>query len=568
MLDEFAAADSVNHAATLPAFRRMVAELMQAPFGHLGPTGQGVFVSSLAGAAGMTFDAVWLVGMIEGAVPPSPRRDPLLTESDWSAAGGHDRIRMRMAEERYEYLATVASASRRTLTYPVADAASQRPAYPSRWFLEPASALAGAPVRSGDLAGWRGHDWLTVDDSPQQALANADEIALADGADFRRKRLLEWRRDGRSLPNHPYARRDPLARAYRLARQRSSRQLTEYDGNLSRIKEIDAFGIRPDGTPISPTALETWAACPYRYFLTHVLRLNTLDTPEEVDSISALDRGALVHQILERFITESVLRGHLPAPGAPWQDADRDRLMRIADRLFRDAEARGVTGKRLLWNMAKTEIRSDLDTFFKIDSELREKNDVKHVRVETKFGFDNKTPEVVEPETGIKFMGKIDRIDISNDGKRVLVFDYKTGSADPYKGLDDDLIDRGRHLQLGVYSLAARALFRDATSAFATYWFTSSRGKIQFAPATSFNITNESIAERFREGVTSIVDGINSGLFPANPGPPVRNEPANCLYCDFKTLCPVRRADLWERKKSDSVLAGYLQLAEPDGEGE
>ena len=118
LLDEFAAADSVSNGATLAAFRQMVGEMMQAPFGHLGPTGQGVFVSSFAGAAGMTFDAVWLVGMIEGAVPPSPRRDPLLTEPDWSAAGGRDRIQMRLAEERYEYLATVASASRHTLTYP------------------------------------------------------------------------------------------------------------------------------------------------------------------------------------------------------------------------------------------------------------------------------------------------------------------------------------------------------------------------------------------------------------------------------------------------------------------
>ena len=88
LLDEFAAADSIHNRTTLPEFRQLVGELMQSPFGHLGPTGQGIFVSSFAGAAGMSFDAVWLVGMVEGAVPPAPRRDPLLTESDWSAAGG------------------------------------------------------------------------------------------------------------------------------------------------------------------------------------------------------------------------------------------------------------------------------------------------------------------------------------------------------------------------------------------------------------------------------------------------------------------------------------------------
>ncbi len=568
LLDEFAAADSVSAGATLTTFRQMVSEMMQTPFGHLGPTGQGVFVSSFAGAAGMTFDAVWLVGMIEGAVPPAPRRDPLLTAPDWRASGGQDRRRIRIAEERYEYLAAVASASRRTLTYPAADAASQRPAYPSRWFLEQASALAGGPVRSGDLAGLHDRDWFTADASPLQALANADEIALADGADFRRKRLLEWRRDGRAIPNHPYAQREPMARACRLSRQRSLRRLTEYDGNLSRFKEFDGFSIRSDGAPISPTALETWAACPYRYFLGHVLRINAVDTPEEIFSISALDRGTLGHEILERFIRESRHGGYLPASGQPWGPADHQRLMRIAARRFQEAETHGVTGKRLLWDMVKTEILSDLETFLEADALLREASETADVRVETRFGFAGDSTEVIDPNTGIRFRGMIDRMDISGDGKAVLVVDYKTGRADPYQGLDDDPIDQGRRLQLGVYSLAARALFPDADSVSAAYWFSTNRGRFQFAPSAYFNMADEAVAERFREGVASIVDGINSGLFPANPGPPARYGPSNCQYCDFDAICPTRRADLWERKKFDPVLSGYLELAEPEGEGD
>ena len=566
LLDEFAAAGDFNNGSTLADFRRMVTESLQTPFGHLGPTGQGVFVSSFAGAAGMSFDAVWLVGMIEGAVPPAPRRDPLLTEPDWAAASGQDRMRIRMAGERCEYLAAAASAPRRTLSFPAADATSQRPAYPSRWFLEQASALAGVPVRSGDLAQLRDHDWFTVDDSSERALANASARSAADERDYRLQRLLEWRHDGRNLRDHPFARKDPLERAFRLARRRSRRQLTEFDGNLSGVEASHRFNIGPGGSPISPTALESWATCPYRYFLAHVLRLGSLDTPEETFSISALDRGTLTHQILERFIAESVQGGNLPLPGEPWQASDRERLMRISARNFRDVEARGLTGKRLLWEMAKTEILADLEAFLETDARLREANETADVRVETRFGFGDASAEVAEPETGINFRGMIDRIDISGDGQRVLVVDYKTGSAEPYKGLDDDPIDQGRHLQLGVYSLAARALFPDATAVSAAYWFSTNRGRFQFVPAAYFDITNESVAERFREGVASIVDGINAGLFPANPGPPGRYGPSNCQYCDFDAICPTRRADLWERKKSDAALADYLQLAEPGEE--
>ena len=568
LLDEFAAADSVNNRTTLPEFRQLVGELMQAPFGNLGPTGQGVFVSSFAGAAGMNFDAVWLVGMVEGAVPPAPRRDPLLTESDWSATGGRDRIQMRMAEERYEYLAAVASGTRRTLTYPVADAASQRQAYPSRWFLEQASVLAGVPVRTGDLPGLRGRDWLTIDDSSEQALANADEITLADGHDFRLKRLLEWRQDGRDLRAHPFASRDPLARAFRMAGRRSLRQLTEFDGNLSDLAESGRFNISPDGTPISPTALETWAACPYRYFLGHVLRLGALDTPEETFSISALDRGTLSHAILERFVHETVQSGNFPSPDEPWRLDDRDRLKRIAAESFHDAETRGVTGKRLLWDMVKVEILSDLETFLETDSALRQTSETADIRVETRFGFGNDTTEVADHQTGISFRGVIDRIDISSDGKKVLVIDYKTGSAEPYKGLDDDPIDRGRHLQLGVYSLAARELFPDATAVSAAYWFSTNRGRFQFVPTAYFNITDESVAERFRAGVAGITAGINAGLFPANPGPLGQYGPSNCQFCDFDSVCPARRSELWERKKSDTILSEYVQLAEAEGEGD
>ncbi len=566
LLDEFAAADSVHHGATLPEFRQMVGEMMNAPVGHLGPTGQGVFVSSFAGAAGMSFDAIWLVGMIEGAVPPAPRRDPLLTEPDWLASGGHNRIQARMAEERYEYLAAIASAPRRTLTYPVADGASQRQAYPSRWFLEQASGLSGSPVRTGDLPTLRGCDWLTVDDSPEQAVANAQEIGLGDHRDFRLKRLLEWRRRGHTLGDHPYASRAPLARALRLARRRSLRQLTEFDGNLSGIEESQRFHIGPGGTPISPTALETWATCPYRYFLAQVLRLSALDTPEETFSINALDRGTLSHAILERFMGESVTGGDLPSPGEPWGADDRDRLMRIAAQSFRHAETQGVTGKRLLWDMVKTEVLSDLEAFLEADATLREASGTTDVRVETRFGFGGDTTEVVDDQTGISFRGVIDRIDISADEKNVLVVDYKTGSADPYQGLDDDPIDQGRRLQLGVYSLAARARFPEADTVAAAYWFSTNRGRFQFAPTAPFNIADEGVAERFREGVDSIVAGINAGIFPANPGPPGRYGPSNCQYCDFNSVCPTRRSELWERKKSDAILSGYLQLAEADGE--
>ena len=152
------------------------------------------------------------------------------------------------------------------------------------------------------------------------------------------------------------------------------------------------------------------------------------------------------------------------------------------------------------------------------------------------------------------------------------MIDYKTGGASPYRALDTDVIDRGKRLQLGVYSLAARELFPEATSVRAAYWFTRTGSSLRFAPSQFLDIDDGDVRERFREGVETIVEGISGGMFAANPGPwtsrPDRSGPENCLYCDFHSLCPARRIDDWERKKSDSLLSSYLELSGQHGEQE
>ena len=563
-LDEFNTANSVGNSPDPTMFLEMVDDALRTPFGHLGPTGQGVFVSSFAGAAGLTFDAVWMVGMIEGAVPPPGNSDPLLPEPQWLASGGGDRMGQWMADERQQYLAVVNSAVRRTLSYPVAHPASQRATYPSRWFLEQASALEGEPVHTSDLPRLHERRWLTVDVSAEAALSNLPKTLMADEHDYRLYRLLRWRLSGARLSDHALAQSGPVAGSVRLSRSRFKPQLTEFDGNLSSISDDDRFSVGLRRAPISSTGLESWATCPYRYFLGSVLGLRALETPEETISINALDRGALIHAILERFMRESMETGSLPPAGTPWDSADRERLMEIAHRFFQDAEQRGATGKRLLWDMDRATIISDLETFLEEDSEARARYRTARVEVEAAFGFGGGTAEVIDPETGIRFRGLIDRVDVGEDGKSISVIDYKTGSARPYAGMEDDIIDAGRHLQLGVYSLAARALFPDAASIEAAYWFSTNRGRFAFAPSERFDINDADTAQRFREGITNIVSGINAGVFPTNPGPLDRGTPANCRYCDFDAVCPSRRRELWNHKKSDPLVSDYLELA---GEG-
>ena len=93
--------------------------------------------------------------------------------------------------------------------------------------------------------------------------------------------------------------------------------------------------------PLSPSALESWATCPYRYFLGPVLGLSA---PAEIDEakISNLERGLLVHRILEWFVAEA---------GSTEED-----LINVAHEEFESAVARGVTGYHLIWNTEKQNI--------------------------------------------------------------------------------------------------------------------------------------------------------------------------------------------------------------------
>ena len=566
LLEEMKSADSLGGAATMEEFRQVVRDALQVPQGNLGPTGRGVFVSSFANAAGMSFDKVWLVGMIEGAVPPALRPDPLLPQGDLTGRGGLTPAQRRMAEERHDYLSALATAPRRTLSYPIAESASRRAAHPSRWFLEEASELAGRPIHSGDLPSLAEEPWLSVTKSAEDALGGLVDSGLADLLDYRLDRLVRWKKAGNPIVMHPLAAGESLARAANMGRARRSRRFTRYDGNLSGIAPGSSFGYNLERRPISPTRLEAWATCPFRYFLGNVLWLGALETPEDTTRITPLERGKLIHKILEDFIVQSRDAGLVPPPGHPWTEADNHRLLQIAEAEFEAAEARGVTGKPLLWELEKHNIRDDLVAFLVAEANIREQTKTAEIRVEAPFGSGGDSPDVLDEATGLRFRGLIDRVDISADGKSVLVMDYKTGSPRPYAGLEEDPIDHGKRLQLGIYSLAAQRMAPDATEVKAAYWLTSGRGEFRFAPRDRFDINDSDTARRFRDGVTTVVSGIRQGVFPANPGGMGRDGFINCQYCDFDSLCPSRRGYIWETKKSDDAAAIYRQLAEGDSE--
>ena len=517
------------------ALREAIREGLQSPVSERGrQVGSGVYVGPPTGIAGAGYDVVYILGMVERQFPPRPRRNPWLAQNQPEL----DRV---ASLERYDFMAAVAAAKEAVLSWPSATA-ERSAAYPSRWLIEAANRRHEQSGATGRLTYENLVDnadvkpWLTYVRSREANLRGLSGSASepADAADYNLMHLVAGARD--ALRRHPSLASNPRMTAALDARDaRDGSALSPWDGRV----ELDIPGVAAIGTreyPVSPSALETWATCPHKFFLSRVLRLSALPGEEEED-MSALERGVLVHRILERFVKER-------------KQTDAD-LLELAEEEFVIAEQRGVTGYPLLWDLAKEDIRARLQVFAGQEAAWLA-GVVTEAGAEEGFGPETDIGEVsvsVDDLGEVWFRGKIDRIDVVGDEVRVR--DFKTGKPEPYfDGARGRRATRtlanGRALQLPVYAAAARRKYPDdAVDIRASYCFPLADNNTHgVAPYTEAN------QKEFSATLVAIVDGARRGIFPATPetAGDSDQERGNCTYCEFNRLCPVRRRQVWERK--------------------
>jgi ATP-dependent helicase/nuclease subunit B len=560
-LDGLAVLAEIRPGTDALTFLRAVESELDAPLARTGSFGRGVLVGPLRHAYGGDFDAVFVLGMAEGAFPPRTRDDPVLPDRDREAVSS-DALplhTLRRAEERRDYLAALAAAPERVLCFPRADPRAQRKRLPARWLLESAEALAGRSLGAEELATLPGAPWLHVLPSFEGGVCgNGDDAGSIGEHDVRS--LRAWQRAGGRLARHPLVVAEPdLGAGVTATDGRASTDLTPFDGFVGALA-----GLRPTPErPLSPTSLEDWASCPFRYLLGRVLRLREVERPEDTETISALERGSLVHAVLEEFLDTVDPR---PSPTQPWSDAERDLLLAIGERHCEDAAASGVTGQPLQWRLERRRILRLVRSVLDSDEEIRAYLGVVPTQSgrEVQFGSGGAKPLVVTlPDgRGVAFRGRIDRVDRAPDGSRVVVLDYKTGRPPEHAPIDD--LPGGTRLQLPVYALAADPGTL-GTDVHAYYWHVGEPG---IAGLFGYELDGDVLAE-FHTVLATILDGVEGGVFPAYPGAPRgdgrgRETWENCCYCPYDRVCPSGRDDVWERKRDDPVAVTFRALAEPD----
>ena len=473
--------------------------------------------------------------MAEGTCPAFGRDDALLPDVDRERAEAGELVtrdeRLR-AQHRSFLAALAAGAAHRTLSFPRGDLRARRERRASRWLLASASKLAGRRIFSSDVA-TLGPEVLHTFASYEDGVVHADHHGSVVERDVAALRV-PWA-EGANLLTHPLVAGD-LGRGFAVRAARSGPRFTEWDGNLAG----QPVPSPARGRPMSPTRLETWASCPFRYFLGNVLHLGERDDPERVVEISAADKGTLIHNVLEGFLTEVIDRG-APDPDEAWTPEDRRRIAVLAEEAFAEVEARGLTGRPLTWRRTRSDVLADLDIFLSEDDVHRRTSRVRPAAAEMAFGVGGSPPLSLKLPSGraLTFRGAADRVDRGEDG-HLVVLDYKTGSAKAYSELADDPVRAGRSLQLGVYAEAARAqLGADQVDSF--YWAISAKEKYR---QLGYPWT-EDRRSRFLDVTETIVDGIEAGVFPARPGEyqSFWDRHENCGFCDFDRVCPRDRDD-------------------------
>jgi RecB family exonuclease len=562
LLDELAALDELDPMPGPEGFRRVLEHELSRPVGRVGRFGHGVFVGRLVEAVGADLDEVIVLGCSEGVFPPRAADDPLLPDRDRRAVGEAMRRRgITAAEEERDALAVIAAPRSCTLTFPVADPRGQRTRQPAPFVLEQLTSLLGERVDTDGITRLRddarASTWFR--DLPSFEWWLAEDGVPATPTELDVRELLAARAARQPLERLPVVHAAALEHGLQAAHARITGELGHWSGSVGPWAEL-ADDLQH---PRSATSLQQWATCPFRYFLGHVLELDGLEDPGDAETISAADRGTLVHAVLERYFRARI-------DGAP---VDIDDIATDLEQRFR---SQGRTGRPLLWDADWTALRRHLHRILEAGEDDPILDGLEPAAVEYRFGLtDAETGETVEPvvvDIGngrqMRFRGAVDRIDRSPNGDRLVVLDYKTGSAKGYDVLDPehadhDIVARGTLLQLPVYAAAAREAYPGAKRAEAYYWFIGQRGVIELLGGP----IDATAQERFRSVMRTIADGIEGGTFPARPGeeewrPGIGHTHTNCVYCPYDRLCPSGRGEQWVRLRERDELRGYVELAE------
>jgi ATP-dependent helicase/nuclease subunit B len=340
----------------------------------------------------------------------------------------------------------------------------------------------------------------------------------------------------------------------------SSPRLNRFDGISGALPE---YWQRIQRRGLSPTSMEHYAHCPFKFFARQVLKLEPVGRPELDVSIGPREFGNLLHQVL-RDCVEALIEQKVLSNKRERSIIDMAEFVSpVADRVFRDYERWSSTGYPIMWELQQEQL-------------VRM---VSHVILQDLFGEDQDWVPVAfehamtgemdvvlqHTHSRIPLFGRTDRVDwsASRHQSRIIDYKYKTSarSIPSTQQLTRDVV-RGTQLQPPLYLMLAESDGRefqrmiprdlDEESSCAGVWLycitPPSAGAVGGLTPVSFTQEMwQSLKPQFAATMNALLGGIDRGEYFIVPG-------AHCSTCEFRTIChrthPMSR---W-RATADRVL--------------
>jgi RecB family exonuclease len=234
---------------------------------------------------------------------------------------------------------------------------------------------------------------------------------------------------------------------------------------------------------LSPSQADSYQRCPRRYVMERRLRLG--------DSSSVYAHfGELTHQVLEVAEGEVISKGR--------RHADLGRVLAIVDQVWETAQF-GTPQLNDAWKAKAVEMLT----------KLYERWPGKGEPVEVEL--------TVESEiAGVRWFGRIDRLERSDEGLRVV--DYKTGTSAPRAD------DAAESVQLGFYAMAVAAAHGAVVAS-----------EMWLPRVKSMSVTTRQLSMHLLPEVEEKLAAITREIAAQNWAPRVSGE---CSRCAFRRSCP------------------------------
>ncbi|OGT05555.1 MAG: hypothetical protein A2143_02560, partial [Gallionellales bacterium RBG_16_57_15] len=244
---------------------------------------------------------------------------------------------------------------------------------------------------------------------------------------------------------------------------------------------------------VSISAYNSLVACPYQFYARHLLHLNELD--EVPEAIEKRDYGERVHDILRRFHERyPQVSGHAAAQ----MDA---ALRQISAEVFADLLAQDFAARAWLARWCQS-----LPAYLEWQAE-NEAQGWRYAGAESEFDLQLE---------GVRLRGRIDRLDVRADERRVL--DYKTQSE---QVLRNKLREPGEDVQLACYAYAHEA----ADAAFVSI----ENEKVKLVEPRH---DVPQLARLNAERLVRVMGEIRNGA-----GLPANGIGAVCMHCEMRGVC-------------------------------